>query len=236
MYNDTYYNNDYLQHYGVPGMKWGVRRASKLQSKADVARTSASKWEAKAAKYTAKGRTKKAAKYTAKAEADRAVADKYQQKANKKVEKRYAKAGRLAGEAAYNRDKGDKAYESHQKNAKALDAMAKKYDKSGKIAKAELARRSADALRARGENVRAQYYETADSYLKRSDKLNKKASEFATTTNINIGKKKINSIITDSKQKGYDGAKAVDEFRKESAIESALGSKGYSVYNTIRGK
>lgn len=45
--------NDYLAHYGVLGMKWGVHRARKNQQKADKAR--------------AKGNTEAANKYAAKA-------------------------------------------------------------------------------------------------------------------------------------------------------------------------
>lgn len=47
--------NDYLAHYGVLGMKWGVHRARKNQQKA--------------AKARAKGDTAKANKYSAKAKA-----------------------------------------------------------------------------------------------------------------------------------------------------------------------
>lgn len=48
-----YFNNDYLIHYGVLGMKWGQRRA-RIASE-------------KASKYSSKGKTSKAAKYSEKA-------------------------------------------------------------------------------------------------------------------------------------------------------------------------
>lgn len=48
-----YMDQEYLQHYGVLGMKWGIRRARKAS--------------AKAYKYKTLGKTKKANKYSSKA-------------------------------------------------------------------------------------------------------------------------------------------------------------------------
>ena len=53
------YYNDYLMHYGVLGMKWGVHRAKKNQEKAASARkagnkAAAKKYEAKAKKLESK--------------------------------------------------------------------------------------------------------------------------------------------------------------------------------------
>ena len=227
---------DELMHYGVKGMKWGVRRARKLQSKANIARDSAKEWDEMAGYARAKGKVKKADKYSANAAEDRADAAKYQAKANRKVEKRYAKAGRVAGEAAFERDKGDQEYKRHNESAKVFDKAAAKYEKQGSYFKAEASRKSAEALRARGENIRAAQYELADGYLKRSNKLNKKADEFAKSTDINLGKKKVDSILSEWKKKGYDDAKEWDEINREMETEELLGSTGYDVYNKLRGK
>lgn len=80
-----------LYHYGVKGMKWGVRRSNKYVEKAKHARESANEWDDissyQTAKLRAKGKTDKAAKreayYKSAAAKDRADAAAYEAKANK---------------------------------------------------------------------------------------------------------------------------------------------------------
>lgn len=48
------FNQDYLQHYGVLGMKWGVHRARRYAQKATSAKARGNK--EKAAKYSAKSK------------------------------------------------------------------------------------------------------------------------------------------------------------------------------------
>lgn len=81
-----------LYHYGVKGMKWGVRRAAKYADKARNARESAKEWKEigdyKSSKLRAAGKNKKAdrveAKYKEYARQDRADAAKYDEKAAQK--------------------------------------------------------------------------------------------------------------------------------------------------------
>lgn len=85
-------NNYELCHYGVKGMKWGVRRAAKYADKARNARESAKEWKEigayKADKLRAAGKNKKADRVTAKynkyAAKDRADARAYDEKAAQK--------------------------------------------------------------------------------------------------------------------------------------------------------
>lgn len=230
-----YYETNELYHYGVPGMRWGHRKASKLQNRAKNARESAAEWDEMARLAKAKGKINKANKYKQNANEDRADAAKYQQKAEKKVGKKFARAGMKIGRADYEKELGDAAYKKHADKAKVLDKIAKKSEAEGKFAKAEMARSSAAKLRARGENVRAGHYEAADRYLKRGEKLNKKASEFSASTNVNLGKKKVDSIIKSSRQKGYEKSRQEAEFQKEERIRSRFGDDGVDAYRFAKG-
>ena len=68
-----------LVHYGIPGMKWGHRRAKKLISKANTARQSSREWNEMARYAESKGKTNKAAKYRKYAIQDLNDARRYEQ-------------------------------------------------------------------------------------------------------------------------------------------------------------
>ena len=91
-------SEDELYHYGVVGMKWGVRRARKNVEKAKLARSSAKEWEEIARAKEAKGKTKAAAKYRQNAAEDIAAANRYSAKA-KSIQKKHEQ--RVGGKKAY---------------------------------------------------------------------------------------------------------------------------------------
>lgn len=71
------YTNE-LYHYGVPGMRWGHRKAVKLANKASISRESSKEWNQMARYAESKGKTKKAAKYRKYANNDLKDARKYE--------------------------------------------------------------------------------------------------------------------------------------------------------------
>lgn len=205
-----YDNNDYLAHYGVKGMKWGVRRASKLADRRDSARSTYSALDAKAKAALARGRTGKAARLSKKADEYKTEADKYQSKLSKKVESRYAKAGEAAGKARYHKELGDKAYKEYDTKAKALEKQAAYEDKHGKSLSALSLRESAATMRSRGAEARQAQMKIAKSYMEQNKKLSQKASDFATATRTQLGAKKVESILKQSSNKTYNRNKAYD--------------------------
>jgi hypothetical protein len=236
MSNEYVIVNGELMHYGVPGMRWGHRKAQQYTNNINRNRNTASVWQQKADAAAAKGKTNKAAKLAAKAEKFNAKADKYQNKVNARAEKAYKKVGKLKGEADYQREQGQKAYDEHDRSAKVLDKVAKQQESKGNYLRAEAARRSAEALRARGKNIQDSYNKTADGYLKRSGKLNAKVSDLAKASSVNLGKKRVESIINSSADKQKVNAKARDDFAREAALERRLGTDNYNRLNAIRGR
>ena len=65
-----------LYHYGIPGMKWGVRKAREYTSKSDAARKTSDMYESLSKNAVKSGNVSQARKY-------RRVANKYQRKADK---------------------------------------------------------------------------------------------------------------------------------------------------------
>lgn len=159
---------------------------------------------------------------------------------HRKAQARYAKklgrAARKMGAAEYEREQGLAAYNKHNNNAKVFDKAAKSYEAKGQYFKAEASRKAANALRARGENVKASHDRMADAYMKRAAKLQEKANTYATKKRVDTGKKLVDSIISENKQKGYDRRSRWVDMNKEYETRKKLGDDGYEVYNKIRGK
>jgi hypothetical protein len=178
------YHADELYHYGVPGMKWGKRKA------------------------------------------------RYEARTTRKL----SRAGRIQGQAQYHRDKSAKIVDSHNRTASVLDKQAKTYEKKGGYIKAELTRRAASAIRKRGLNASASSDQLASYYENRAKRLVGKADKYASKKHVSLGKSRVNSIMKDSKKKGYELSKRSEDYRKEQKLREKLGDKNYSRYNRIRGK
>jgi hypothetical protein len=153
-----------------------------------------------------------------------------------RVSKRYARVGRKLGEAEYERSRGAEEYKKHETSAKAFDKAAKQYEKNGNFLRAEASRKAADAIRQRGENIKRQRDEAAAYLEKRAAKMQEKASSFATKKRVDLGQKKINSILGESKKKGFNDARELEDFQRENELRERMGDDNYETYNYVRGR
>lgn len=132
-YEEIHGNSEELMHYGVKGMRWGVRRASRSLTKAT----------------TAEGRDKAVAtlnKHREKASAEITKLEKKRPKLEKRVEqnivKNDTKAAKLYEKAAYKRNKAYGRFTSQSKAEK-------------RIFEANKLEAKADVLKSRSEKAKA---------------------------------------------------------------------------------
>ena len=136
-------------------------------------------------------------------------------KNQRKVENKYKSAGDLAGRADYYKKKGDEASKKYDDSAKAFDKSSKRLEKEGKYVQAEAARRISQALKNKSSAARAQYDKTANDYLEASNARLQRADKYATKKNVDLGKKRVDSIVSQAKQKGYESETLLAEMNNK---------------------
>lgn len=157
-------------------------------------------------------------------------------KADRRVEKSLYKAGRNQGRADYYKSKGAAAAQKHETNAKVFDKTAARFESQGKYFRAEAARKAAAGLRARGANIKASQDAIAQKYEAKATKITEKANKYATKKRVDLGKARIDEIMSKSKQDGFDRAQRAANNERENNLRGTLGDGGYAALNKIRGR
>lgn len=163
--------NNELYHYGVKGMKWGVRRKRDKSS----------------------------------------GSDRKQARATRKVENAYAKAGAARGQADYILSKGRKQASRENSDARMLEKASKDYASQGKNIRAGLTRYAANIARSNAKDAMQKAKEEAEYFVQREKYMTVKAQTIATKKNVNLGKNRVNEILSSSRREGREYQRNMDE-------------------------
>lgn len=152
-------------------------------------------------------------------------------KMERKLEKKVAKVGSAQGKADYYRGRANEVQGKYNKVASALDAQA---NKANNRAVAEAARRSANITRYKGQEARKEYDRMADAQMRNAARSQQKVDTYATKKRVDLGKERVDSILKESRKKGYDTAKGLDDAGRDMQLREALGDVGYDRYQTLK--
>ena len=158
------YYDPCLAHYGVKGMKWGVRRAERKQAK-NVRR----------------------------------------------VERAYTNAGGEKGKADYILRKGRRKASKSNAEARDFEKFSSDYAARGKKVRASITKWAADMSRKEAKEALDKARDEASLFLDRSESYKKKADRIATKNNINLGKKRIDELLSIGHDAGIEGMKILDD-------------------------
>lgn len=168
---------DELYHYGVKGMKWGVRRRRDDSG--------SSQKEARAARKQAK--------------------------AARKVEYSYAMAGTSRGKADHILSKGRKEANAAKKDAREFEQMSKDYASKGKKIRSKISGLAANHYNSKAADAMRQAKENAEIYVKESKMWKERAEVISSDKNVNLGKNRINDIVSSNRKASIDIERRSDE-------------------------
>ena len=88
----------------------------------------------------------------------------------------------------------------------------------------------------KSKSIKSALARKAKKQFKKDEKSKEKASEFATKKRVDIGKKKIDSILSESRKKSFESTARTESALKDKQIRDKYGDNTLNAYKNIQGK
>ena len=132
-----------------------------------------------------------------------------------KVIKSYKKMGKAQGVADYYKDKADRIGKKYDDKAAEYETKAKMFEAEGSSVKAAKMRAKAESIRDERKAATVNEDREAAKYSRKADILKAKAVSITTKKNVDIGRAKIDTVLTKHRNKSYN-----KEMRDEAAVRN----------------